>query len=70
MAGDGSLLPCSVIGLMHYLGRKADQPRVKSVIQAVVAASAGLILATALPLAHDAILGTVTLAIAGGVSSC
>lgn len=59
-----------VIGLMHYLGRKADQPRVKSVIQAVVAASAGLILATALPLAHDAILGTVTLAIAGGVSSC
>jgi chromate transporter len=51
---------------MYTLGGKADQPRVKNVIQSVVAASAGLILATALPLARDAVLGTLTLAIALG----
>jgi chromate transporter len=41
-----------------------EQPRVKSVLQTVVIASAGLLFAAAIPLARDALTGPVTVAIA------
>jgi chromate transporter len=46
-----------VIPLMLWAGRRADTPRVKSAIRAVVIASAGLLLSVSLPLARDAITG-------------
>jgi len=49
-----------VIPLMHYLGRRAEHPRIKAVLQAVVLSSAGLMWASAVPLARDAVSGFVT----------
>ena len=49
-----------VIPLMHYLGRRAEQPRIKAALQAVVLSSAGLMWASAVPLARDAVSGVVT----------
>jgi len=45
------------VPLMLWAGRRADTPRVKSAIRAVVIASAGLLLSVSLPLARDAITG-------------
>jgi chromate transporter len=42
-----------IIPLIHFVGRRMEHPRVKGVLQAVVIASAGLLLAAAFPLAHD-----------------
>jgi chromate transporter len=53
-----------IIPLLQFLGRRADRPRVKSAIQAVTLAAAGLILNVTAPLARDAIHGWVTGAIA------
>ena len=55
-----------VIGLVRYLSRKADSPRVRGVLQAVVISSAGLLLGVTIPLARDAITGVVPLLIALG----
>jgi chromate transporter len=52
-----------IIPMMRWLGRRAESPRVKSAIRAVVLASAGLLLSASLPLARDAITGWVTLGI-------
>lgn len=52
-----------IIPLVHFVGRKMEHPRVKSILQTVVVASAGLLLAAAIPLAHDALTGPVTIAI-------
>jgi chromate transporter len=53
-----------IIPLVHFVGRRMDHPRVKGVLQTVVIASAGLLLAAAIPLAHDALTDPVTVAIA------
>lgn len=53
-----------IIPLLHLAGRKAEHPRVKSTLQAVVVASAGLLLAAAVPLAHSALVDPLTIAIA------
>jgi chromate transporter len=53
-----------VIPLVHYTGRHIEHSRVKAILQAVVLASAGLLLAAAIPLAHDALTDWVTVAIA------
>lgn len=53
-----------IIPLVHFAGRTIDHPRVKSVLQSVVIASAGLLLAAAIPLARDALTDSVTAAIA------
>lgn len=45
----------TVVVLMHHLSRKADHPRVRSVLQAVVIASAGLTIAATLPLTKDSL---------------
>ncbi len=52
-----------IIPLVHFVGRKLENPRVKSVLQTVVLASAGLLLAAAIPLAYDALTGPITVAI-------
>ena len=49
-----------IIPLLRLFGRSVDHPRVRSLQQAVVFASAGLLVAASLPLAHDAVTGVVT----------
>ena len=53
-----------VIPLVHFVGRRAEHPRVRAILEAVVLASAGLLLAAAIPLAKAAITDPVTLLIA------
>jgi chromate transporter len=53
-----------IIPLVHFSGRHIHRPRVQSVLQAVIIASAGLLLAASIPLAHDALTDLVTVAIA------
>ncbi len=53
-----------VISLVAFVGRRMEHPRVKGILQTVVIASAGLLLAAAIPLAHDALTDPVTIAIA------
>jgi chromate transporter len=53
-----------IIPLVHFVGRKMEHPRVKAVLQTVVIASAGLLLAAAIPLGQSALLGPLTIAIA------
>jgi chromate transporter len=53
-----------VIPLIRYAGHRAEHPRVKSMFDAAVLASAGLILASVEPLARDAVTGWLPLAIA------
>lgn len=52
-----------VLPLIRWVGRRAESPRVKSAIRAVVLASAGLLLSASVPLARDAITGPLTLGI-------
>jgi chromate transporter len=49
-----------IILLLGLFGRIADHPRVRSLQQAVVFASVGLLVTASVPLAHDAVTGTVT----------
>jgi len=53
-----------VIPLVHFVGRRMENPRVKSILQAVVIASSGLLLAAAIPLAKDALIDPITIGIA------
>lgn len=53
-----------VIPLVAFAGRRIEHPRVKSILQTVVIASAGLLLGAAIPLAHDALNDPVTIGIA------
>lgn len=49
-----------IISMVHFVGRRMEHPRVRSVLQTVVIASAGLLLAAAIPLARDGLTGPVT----------
>jgi chromate transporter len=53
-----------IIPLLRFLGRRADQPRVKSAIRGVMLAAAGLIASITIPLARDAITGWLAAGIA------
>jgi chromate transporter len=53
-----------IIPLVHFAGRKIDHPRVKGVLETVVIASAGLLLAASIPLARDALTDPITIGIA------
>jgi chromate transporter len=53
-----------VIPLIHFLGQRAEHPRVKSILSSVIIASATLLFAQAIPLAKDAIDGYLTFTIA------
>ena len=52
-----------IIPLVHFVGRKLENPRTKAVMQAVVITSAGLLLAAAVPLGKDVLTGPTTIAI-------
>ena len=53
-----------IIPLVHFAGLKIEHPRVKSVLQTVILASAGLLLAAAIPLARTALTDPITIGIA------
>jgi len=53
-----------IIPLVYFAGRHTDHPRVRSVLQTVVIASAGLLLAASIPLARAALTDPVTMGIA------
>jgi chromate transporter len=53
-----------IIPLVHFVGRRMEHPKVKSVLQAVIIASAGLLLAAAIPLGRDGLIDPVTIGIA------
>lgn len=57
----------AIILLMSYLGRRAEHPRVRGLLRTVVLASAALLVTAAIPLAHDAIRGPLTIVL--GVAS-
>lgn len=44
-----------VIPLVHFVGARADSPRLRSAIRASTAASAGLLAAATIPLAREAL---------------
>lgn len=53
-----------VIPLVRFAKGRIEHPRTKSVLQAVIVGSAGLLLAAAIPLARDALTDPVTILIA------
>jgi len=53
-----------IVPILHYLGRRAERPRVKSAIQAVTLAAAGLVIEATVPLARDALTGWIPVGIA------
>lgn len=53
-----------VIVLVGYFGRRAQHPRVKSLLQCVVLASATLLVLAAVPIGRDALTGPVPIALA------
>jgi chromate transporter len=53
-----------IIILLRWLGARAERPRAKSIIQALILAGAGLILSATVPLARDAVTGPGTFFIA------
>jgi chromate transporter len=53
-----------IIPMVHFVGRQMNRPRVRSVLQTVVIASAGLLLAAAIPLGRDGLTGPITIVIA------
>ena len=55
-----------IIVLLRLFGKAVDHPRFRSLQQAVVFASAGLLVAAAVPLSHDAVTGAVTGVIVAG----
>lgn len=53
-----------MIPLLRYVGARADRPAVRGAIQSLTLAAAGLIAASTVPLARDALHGPVSIAIA------
>lgn len=52
-----------IIPMLRFIGKRAEHPRVRSMIRVMMLASAGLLIFAALPLARDAVTSVVTLAI-------
>lgn len=55
-----------IVAMLRYLGRRADRPAVKSAIQCMTLAAAGLVIDATIPLARDALTGPVAVGIAAG----
>jgi len=53
-----------IIPMLRYLGARANRSALKSAIQCVMLAAAGLVVSAAVPLARDALTGPVAVAIA------
>ena len=52
-----------IVPMLRFLGTRAQHPRVRSATRSVLLAGAGLLLASSVPLARDAIVGPLTLGI-------
>jgi chromate transporter len=52
-----------IIPMLRFIGKRAEHPRVKSLIRMMVLAGAGLFLSAAVPLTRDAVTGVVTVVI-------
>lgn len=52
-----------ILPLLRFIGRRAEHPRVRSMIRTMMLASAGLLMFATLPLARDAITDAITLSI-------
>src|SRR5579863_8523326 len=52
--------------LMRWLGRRANHPRIRDAIRGLLTGSAGLLLASSVPLARDAIAGPLSVIIMAG----
>jgi chromate transporter len=50
----------AIIPMLRFIGKRAEHPRVRSVIRTVLLAGAGLLLSASVPLARDAVTGVVT----------
>lgn len=57
-----------IVAFLHWLGRRALPPRALEAIRAVTQASAGLVLASLIPLARDALTAPWQAALATGVA--
>ena len=55
-----------MIPLLRYVGARAERPAVRSAIQSLTLAAAGLIASATIPLARDALHGPVSIGIAVG----
>jgi chromate transporter len=55
-----------MIPLLSYVGARAERPAIRSAIQALTLAAAGLIASATIPLARDALHDPVSIAIAAG----
>jgi chromate transporter len=55
-----------MIPLLRYVGARAERPAIRSAIQALTLAAAGLIASATIPLARDALHGPVSIGIAAG----
>jgi chromate transporter len=53
-----------ILLLIRFIGRRAEHPRARGMVRAIILAGAGLLLSAAVPLAHDAIRGPLPLFIA------
>ena len=53
-----------IIPLVHFVGRRSEHPRIRSILQSVLVASAELLLAAAIPMARDGLTDVLTVAIA------
>lgn len=53
-----------IIPILQYVGARAERPAIRSAIQSLTLAAAGLIAAATIPLARDALKGPISLAIA------
>ncbi|WP_394829375.1 chromate transporter [Pendulispora albinea] len=53
-----------IIFLLRFIGPRAEHPRIRGMLRAVVLASAGLLVASAVPLARDGVAGPITFVIA------
>jgi chromate transporter len=53
-----------IIPLVHFVGHKLENPRVKTILQTIVIASSGLLLAAVIPLARDGLTDWLTITIA------
>lgn len=54
----------AIIPMVHLAGKRSEHPRVKSALRAVVLASAGLLLAAAIPMGREALTNPIAIAIA------
>ena len=54
----------AILLLLRFIGSRQEHPRIKQILESVVAASAGLLFSAAIPLARESLTDVITIAIA------